>query len=231
MQLTCVAIDDEPLALSLLQKYASRFPELKMVETFSDAIAGSAYLRQHTVDLLFIDINMPDITGIDLVRSLETKPMVVFTTAYRNFALDGFELDALDYLLKPISPERFGKAVRKALDYYQLKTTVNKPTPDALFVRSEYQLVRIELDSIEYIESVEDYIKIHLTEGRPVMTLMTMKAVQEKLPADAFQRIHRSYIVPVARIRSVLNKKVRLGSVELPVGESYSSFIRNWMKN
>ena len=122
MQVKWVAIDDEPLALNLIREYARQFPVLQLVQTFDDAIAGAEFLRQHPVDLLFIDINMPDVTGTDLVRSLVNKPMVIFTTAYKQFALEGFELDAIDYLLKPIAPERFSKAVAKAVEYYTLKT-------------------------------------------------------------------------------------------------------------
>jgi two-component system LytT family response regulator len=229
MPLTCIAIDDEPLALSLLEQYIKADARLQLMTTFNDAIAGLAHLKKNRVDLLFIDIQMPDITGLDVVRSLEAAPLVVFTTAYRNFAIDGFALDAVDYLLKPIAEERFARAATKAVELHRLRSGVSPEPPKPLFVRSEYHLVQIDIDTIEYIESVEDYIRIHLSAGRPVMTLMTMKAILEKLPAGVFQRIHRSYIVPVAKIRSVLNKKVRLGAVELPVGDSYSEAVRRWM--
>jgi DNA-binding LytR/AlgR family response regulator len=230
MPIKCVAIDDEPLALKLIQEYSTRFPALQLVRTFDDAIAGTEFLRNNPVDLLFLDINMPDITGLEVVRSLSHKPLLIFTTAHKKFALDGFELDAIDYLLKPISFERFSKAVHKAMEYYQLKYNPKYKTEEALFVRSEYQLVRIELDDIEYIESLEDYLKIHRTNDKPVMTLMTMKAVLEKLSPDKFKRIHRSYIVPVSKIRSIVNRKIRLSSVELPVSESYFRFINEWTK-
>ena len=229
MQIRSVVIDDEPLALQLMQDYISRFPVLKLVQTFEDAITGTEFLRVHPVDLLFLDIHMPDITGLEVVRSLPEKPLLIFTTAYKNFALDGFELNAVDYLLKPIPFERFEKAVNKAVEYYRFKTGTGKKE-EALFVRSEYQLVRIELDEIEYIESVEDYLKIHRTGTRPVMTLMTMKAILEKLPQQGFKRIHRSYIVPVSKIRSIANRKIRLTSVELPVSDSYLHFINEWAK-
>jgi DNA-binding LytR/AlgR family response regulator len=230
MPLKCIAIDDEPLALKLIQEYIAHFPSLQLVQTFDDAIAGTEFLRNNPVDLLFLDINMPDITGLEVVRSLAHKPLLIFTTAHKKFALDGFELDAIDYLLKPISFERFSKAVHKAIEYYQLKYNPKNKTEEALFVRSEYQLVRIELDEIEYIESLEDYLKIHRTNDKPVMTLMTMKAVLEKLSPAKFKRIHRSYIVPVSKIRSIVNRKIRLSSVELPVSESYLHFINEWTK-
>lgn len=231
MVLKCIAIDDEPLALRLVSEYISRFPTLQLVKTFDDAISGAEFLKNKPIDLLFIDINMPDITGIDLVRSLPVKPIVIFTTAYKNFAYEGFELEALDYILKPIDFKRFEKAVEKAIDYYRYKNkTTNEPTEESLYVYSEYRMVKIELSTIEYIESMEDYIKIHLTNAKTVLTLMPLKKVLEKLPADKFQRIHRSYIVPVNKIRSIQNRKVKLTDIELPVSESYQDFIRNWMK-
>lgn len=231
MALKCIAIDDEPLALRLISDYVSRFPALQMVNTFEDAITGAEFLKSTPIDLLFVDINMPDITGIDLVRSLQVKPMVIFTTAYKNFAYEGFELEALDYVLKPIDIRRFTKAVEKAVDYYKYK---NKPATEeageSLYVYSEYRMVKIDLSTIEYIESMEDYIKIHITNDKTILTLMPMKKVLEKLPSTRFQRIHRSYIVPVNKIRSIQNRKVQLTDVELPVSETYNDFARNWAK-
>lgn len=232
MQLKCVAIDDEPLALELLQEYISRFPQLKLVHTFDDAISAVELLRNTKVDLLFIDINMPDITGIDLVRSLQEKPLVIFTTAHKQFAIEGFELDAVDYLLKPINFDRFTRAVHKAIDYYKYKNKPSQEENDSLFVHSEYKLVKIPLTDIEYIESLEDYIKIHIAGAKPVLTLLSMKKVLEKLPADKFQRIHRSYIVAVSRVKSIQNRKVQLlSAVELPISDSYVQFINNWKKS
>ncbi|WP_184543817.1 LytR/AlgR family response regulator transcription factor [Mucilaginibacter sp. FT3.2] len=232
MVLKCIAIDDEPLALKLISGYVSRFPSLQLIRTFDDAISGAEYLKSAHVDLLFVDINMPDITGIDLVRSLDIKPIVIFTTAYRNFAYEGFELEALDYILKPIDFKRFEKAVEKAVDYYQYKNKQEaEPADESLYVFSEYRMVKVDLNTIEYIESMEDYIKIHVTNSKTILTLMPLKKVLEKLPADKFQRIHRSYIVPVGKIRSIQNRKIKLTDIELPVSESYLDFIRNWMKS
>jgi two-component system LytT family response regulator len=228
MSIKCIAIDDEPPALELVKEYISRFPQLELVQAFTDAIAAGEYLRQHPVDLLFVDINMPDITGLDLVRSLADKPMLIFTTAHKKFAIEGFELDAIDYVLKPLAFDRFSRAVHKALEYYEYK---RKATPASahLFVYSEYRMLKIELCRVEYIESLEDYIKIHLLNAKPVMTLMTLKGVLEKLPAEQFKRIHRSYIVAVDKVKSVQNRKVQLQSgMELPVSDSYSDFIKEW---
>lgn len=229
MLINCVAIDDEPLALELISQYVSKFPALKMVQTFDDAIAGAEFLRAHQTDLLLIDINMPDITGIELVRSLAQKPMTIFTTAYKKFAIDGFELDAIDYLLKPIEFERFAKAINKAIDYYEYKRSAKNHESETLFVRSEYQLVKIDMSEIEYIETVEDYLKIHLATGRPVMTLMTLKTLLEKLPGNKFKRIHRSYVIPLAKIKSIGNRKVRLTSVELPISDTYADIVNTWI--
>ncbi len=225
--LKCIAIDDEPLALELLAQYIRKTPGLELVQTFDDAIQGGEFLRNHRIDLLLIDINMPDITGLDLLRSLPEKPMTIFTTAYKKFAFEGFELDIIDYLLKPFSYDRFTKAVQKAMHRQQVQTAdSNNPH---LLIRSEYKMIKIDLAAILYLEGVEDYIKIHLQNDKPVMTLMTLKAILEKLPTNHFRRIHRSYIVPVQQVRSILNKKVTLSNgTVLPVSDSYTDFIGYW---
>ncbi|HEY9000487.1 MAG TPA: LytTR family DNA-binding domain-containing protein [Mucilaginibacter sp.] len=230
-RLKCIAIDDEPLALKLIARYVHQFPELQLVQTFEDAISGAEYLKQGTIDLLFIDINMPDVTGLELVRSLEKKPIIIFITAYKNFAYEGFELEALDYILKPIDAKRFAKAVEKAIDYYKYKHSgVDEKSDNSLYVYSEYRMVKISLDDIEYIESMEDYIKIHVHNAKTILTLMPLKKVLEKLPPEKFQRIHRSFIVAVDKIKSIHNRKVQLADAELPVSESYMDFVRKWMK-
>lgn len=230
MTLKCIAIDDEPFALELIKEYVSQVPELHLLQTFDDAISGGEFLRSNQVDLLFIDINMPDITGVELVRSLQQKPMTIFTTAYKKFAFDGFELDALDYLLKPIDMERFRKAVTKAIEFHAYRTAKKGLVGESLFVRSEYKMIKVELNNIDYIEGLEDYIKIHFINDKPILTLMTLKAAIEKLPIDKFKRIHRSYIVPIQKIKSIVNKKVILQSgTELPISDSYTSFINEWM--
>lgn len=230
MQLKCIAIDDEPPALELIKVYASRVPALKLVQTFDDAIAGAEFIRNNNIDLLFLDINMPDITGLELAKSLTEQTLIIFTTAHKKFAFEGFELEATDYLLKPIEFERFLKAVNKALEYYRYKRTEKTAEKETLFVRSEYQLVKINLEEIEFIESVEDYLKIYLNTGKPVMTLMTVKSILEKLPADKFIRIHRSYIIPVAKIKLVIAKKVKLTNAELPISDSYIDELKTRLK-
>jgi len=231
MQLKCIAIDDEPLALEVIKKHVNDFPELKLLQTFDDAISGAEFLKKTLVDLLFIDIDMPDISGIDLVRTLQNKPMVIFTTAYKNYAYEGFELEAIDYLLKPIDLKRFTVAVQKALDYAKYKTQDKDEEGESIYVHSEYRMLKINLKDVEYIESMQDYIKIHLVGlEKPILTLMPMKAVLEKLPATQFARIHRSYAVAIKRVKSIYNRKVKIGVVELPVGNSYADFIKEWSK-
>jgi DNA-binding LytR/AlgR family response regulator len=231
MQLKCIAIDDEPLALEVIKKHVNDFPELKLLQTFDDAISGAEFLKKTLVDLLFIDIDMPDISGIDLVRTLQNKPMVIFTTAYKNYAYEGFELEAIDYLLKPIDLKRFTVAVQKALDYAKYKTQDKDEEGESIYVHSEYRMLKINLKDVEYIESMQDYIKIHLVGlEKPILTLMPMKAVLEKLPATQFARIHRSYAVAIKRVKSIHNRKVKIGVVELPVGNSYADFIKEWSK-
>jgi len=229
MAIRCIAIDDEPLALDIIKVYVSRFPALELVQVFEDAIAAAEFLRHTPIDILFVDIQMPDITGIDLVRSLKDKPVVIFTTAYKNFAYEGFELEALDYLLKPIDFTRFEKAVRKALDYLDYKSKPVRETAEYLYVHSEYRLVQINLQEIDYIESLEDYIKIHIQNSKPILTLMPLKKVLEKLPTDKFKRIHRSFVVPVAKVTAIENRKAKLNSgKELPISDSYAGFIQEW---
>lgn len=231
MPLKCVAIDDEPLAIELISTYISRFPDLELLQTFEDAVSGAEFLQKNSVDLLFLDINMPDISGIDLARALHKKAMIIFTTAYKQFAYEGFELEAVDYLLKPIDFDRFSKSVQKAIDYHQYKNNTLPATDDAsIYVHSEYRMIKIVLKNIEYLESMEDYVKIHLEDAPAVLTLMPLKKMLEKLPADDFKRIHRSFIVPVKKVRSVQNRKVRLNSIELPISGSYADEVKEWLK-
>lgn len=233
MALKCVAIDDEPLALELIKTYVSRFPGLQLVQIFEDALSGAEYLKQNPVDLLFVDVNMPDITGVELVRSLVNSPMIIFTTAYRNYAFESYELQAIDYLLKPIDFNRFKAAVEKAIDFHKYKTATQESVNDeSIYVYSEYKMIKILLRDVEYIESMGDYLKIYLAAtDKPILTLMTMKKVLEKLPEEQFARIHRSFIVALNKIKSIHNRKVNLANAELPIDDAYSSFINQQKGN
>jgi two-component system LytT family response regulator len=228
--LNCVIIDDEPLAVELLQSYIDRIPELRLVRSFNDAPDAAAYLTSNPVDLMFLDIQMPHINGIQLLKSLEKPPMVIFTTAYGEYAAEGFELDAIDYLLKPFDMGRFQRSVSKAIEYHKF-VAKEPPVNPYIFVKSEYQVIKINLDDIRYIEALDDYIKIYTVTGRPILTLMTLKAMTERLPDDKFARVHRSFIVSLGRIDSVRNRKIKIGDSEIPVGNSYvESFSRQLEK-
>lgn len=221
IKLKCIAVDDEPHALALLKAYCARIPALDLLSTFEDALEAKTFMEKRSFDLLLADINMPDINGIDLVRYLTPGPMVIFTTAYRKFAYEGFQLEAIDYLLKPVPFDKFEQSIQKALAYHRFRTQQKPEAAPFIFVRSEYKMVRIALDDILYIESLEDYIKIHLENSRPILTLLTLKAMLDLVPKASFIRIHRSYIVPLAKIQTLHHKKVKIGTEQLPVGESY----------
>lgn len=227
--LRCIAVDDEPPALRVIEHYAAANPLLSLVQTFDDAISASEFLRTTEIDLIFSDINMPDIDGLSLVRSLPNRPMVIFTTAHKKFAFEGFELDAVDYLLKPIDKSRFDKAVKKAVDFHTRKSLPAEHA--AITVRSEYKLLRIMYSDIEYIEGLTDYIKINQRSDKPLLTLMTMKGIAEALPDKIFARIHRSYIVNLSFVKAMHGRTVVLQSgTELPVSETYLEEVRSRLK-
>lgn len=229
MAIKCVAIDDEPLALQLMKAYIENTPSLQILQVFEDVISAAEFLRRHPVDLLFVDIQMPDINGLDLVGSIESEPMIIFTTANRKFAFEGFELQAIDYLLKPVNFERFTKAVAKAEEYFKFKNAAAS-NEEYLYVYSEYKLIKIDLNEIEFIESLEGYIRIHLTSGKPVLSLMPLKRVLQKLPAGKFQRVHRSYVVSVNKIKGLNNKRIILAAAQVPVSDSYLDVVRKLNK-
>jgi two-component system, LytTR family, response regulator len=230
MKLTCVIIDDEPLAIELIKQYASKFPALEVKQIFLNAISGAEYLRNGKTDLLFLDIQMPDITGLQLLRSLKNPPMVIFTTAYSQYALDAFELDVLDYLLKPIEFDRFEKAVNKAIQYFNFKNGETGTAPEYIYVRSDYRMIKVELDKVEYIESFDDYVKVYLSDKSSVMTLMSLKKIQDKLSADKFLRVHRSYVVSLAKVKTIVNRKIQLSYTEIPVGDTYITRLNELIK-
>ena len=220
--ITCIALDDEPLALELIKVYAAKCPGIDLRKTFTRASEARAYLAEFPVDLLFLDIRMPDVSGIDFYQAFGQARMVVFTTAYSEFAVTGFDLQAVDYLLKPFSLERFQQALAKAQAWLQSRqASLVEPEQRYLMVRSDYSLVKISLDDILYIEPMDDYARIHLHKRKPVLTLMSMKAVQEKLPPQEFVRVHRSYIVALGRIEAVRGKQVHIAGQEIPIGNTY----------
>lgn len=230
MKLNCVVIDDEPLAIDLIIQYISKFEILNIDKSFLNALAGKEYLEKTKTDLLFLDIQMPDISGIQLLQELSNPPIVILTTAYSQYAIDGFELDVIDYLLKPIEFERFEKAINKAINYHQYLHSIDKLIDEYLYVRSDYQLVKIEIDKIEYIESMDDYIKIFLSDKSFVMTLMSLKKIIEKLPDNKFIRVHRSYAVANSKIKRIVNRKIQLSYIDIPIGDTYVAALQQVMK-
>jgi len=220
--ISCVAVDDEPLALDVLKDFISKTPLLESKGEFSDAFQAMDFLKKNQIDILFLDIQMPQLTGIQLLKSLPDPPLVIFTTAYSSYAVEGFNLDAIDFLLKPFAYERFLKAVNKASEYLNYRdkpTSIDNST--FIFIKSDYQIVKIGLDEILYIEGMDDYVKI-FTNEKMLLSNMTMKDMLKKLPPQLFARVHRSFIVPLQRIESVRNKRIKIADKSIPVGDSYA---------
>ncbi len=230
----CLAVDDEALALDLLEDNISQIPFLSLAGRCKNAFEAIGIMEKENIDLLFLDIQMPGITGLQFLQSLRTKPMVIFITAYKQHALQGFELDVLDYLVKPVPFERFLKSANKALEFHQLKTRGSsdkkasdkedsgKTTPEFLFVNSDYNLVRILINDITYIEGLKDYIKIYTTGSlKAVITRISMKAIEEKLPPEKYIRVHKSFIISVSKIISIRKNRIRIAEIEVPVSDHY----------
>ena len=235
MMISCMAIDDEPLAVKKIAAYIQKVPFLELVAECRSASEALSVLSEKEVQLMFVDINMPDISGMEFVKSLTSKPYVVFTTAYSEYAVDGFQVDAVDYLLKPITFSNFLKAANKVKALIDLKATgvkeSVKTTANHLFVKSEYKLIRINLDDIEYIESQHEYIKIVLSNRNSVMTQLSLKGIEEQLPSDRFMRVHRSFIVNLAKISVIdRNRIVFDGKVYIPVSEQYKDKFQEYIK-
>lgn len=219
--LTCIAIDDEPLALEVIKKYIAKIYFLELKGVFTDAFEAKKVLDASPVDILFLDIQMPDINGIEFSKMLSSKnTAVIFTTAFSEYAVEGFNVDAVDYLLKPIEYDRFLKAIYKAKEYIEYLNN-QELNQGYIFVKSDYQMVKINLKDILYIEGLDDYIKIYLPH-KSVLTLMTLKTITQKLPAREFVRVHRSYIVPISKIENVSKSKIKVTDKEIPIGVSYS---------
>ena len=234
MKISCIAIDDEPLAVKKISAYIQKTPFLELVAECRSAFEAMEILNNRTIQLLFIDINMPDLNGMEFVKSLADKPYIVFTTAYSEYAVEGFQVDAADYLLKPITYANFLKSANKVRNLIELTTNSEKETIRAtashLFVKSDYKRIRIELDDIKYIESQHEYIKIHLINSPPVMTQLSMKAIEEQLPYDRFMRVHRSFIVNLKKISVIdRNRIVFDGKVYIPISEQYKEKFQEYI--
>ena len=231
--ITCIAIDDEPLALRQLVGFIEKVPYLKLLGQFSSAIEALDFLRKKPVDLMFVDINMPDLSGMDFVRSLSPVPRVIFVTAYREYAVEAFRVDAADYLVKPISFADFLKAVEKARQrFFSDREQVEKlhHNEQFLFIKYEYKIIRIDLNNIRYIESMGDYVKIHLIRGKPIMALLTMKKLMEHLPKKQFMRVHKSYIVNLNQIRAIVRNAIILDNdFYISISEHYRKDLQRFL--
>ena len=230
LMLRCLAIDDEPLALELLEDNISQVPYLKLEGKCSNAFEALKFLQEQTVDLIFLDIQMPGLTGLQFIQSLTQRPMIILITAYEKFALEGFNLDVIDYLVKPVPLDRFIKACNKAWELYnlRLKKTENSSSiePEFFFVNVEYSLLKVEFADIQWIEGLKDYIRIHLkNSSKPVITRMSMKAIEEELPSSRFIRVHKSFIVSVSAITSVRKNSIFIGVEEIPIGDNYKDAV------
>jgi DNA-binding LytR/AlgR family response regulator len=222
--ISCLAIDDETPALDILEDNIRQVPFLHLVGRCKNAYAAMEALHQQTVDLLFLDIEMPGISGLNFLKSLPTKPMVIFITAYRNYAVEGFDLDVLDYLIKPVAFDRFIKAVNKALEYHGFKQKEAMPLgpfPDFLFVHTEYQLTKVFVHEILYIEASGNYLRIHLSgAGKPILSKLSLKAIEDRLPPHRFARVHKSFIVMLDKISSVRNDTIQIAQRDIPLSRS-----------
>ncbi len=236
MNLNCLIVDDEPLARNLLVEYVKKVPYLNLVGACSSPSEAIEALRSHTVDLLFLDIQMPEITGITLLKTLQKKPLVILTTAYSEYALESYELDVVDYLLKPITLERFLRAVDKANERSTAapasgarEKQAQEPASPFVFVKDGTKLVKIRLVDILYVEGLKDYVTIY-TKSQKIVSLQRLKSLEETLPADQFIRIHNSYIIALQAIDTIHKDKVQIGSAFLPISDSYRKSFREFIE-
>jgi len=247
MILNCIAVDDEPLALGLVSKFIEQTPFLKLVGKYAGAVDALKAIHSQKIDLVFLDIQMRDLNGIELARVLDKgvdKPRIIFTTAYNQFALEGYKVDALDYLLKPFNYEEFLRAAQKGLHYAELLNKAATPAPLSsetehaddtyLFLKVEYQMVKISMDDILYIEGLKDYVKVELKNGqKSILSLTSLKALEEKLPPRRFMRVHRSFIVSLDKITSMTKSSAHIGKTRISIGDQYrdafAQFFSKWI--
>jgi len=229
MNIKCIAIDDEPLALEIIKEYCSKIPFLDLVRTFDNAMESIDFIKNNKIDLLFLDIQMEELTGIQLLHVLTHKPNVIFTTAYDSFAIQGYELDAVDYLLKPISFERFLKAVNKVSEKLNVEhlienktkeVTIYTPGDDYFFVKTEFRLEKVNFADIMYIEGMGDYLRI-VTPAKRLMTLQNFKKMEEMLPANKFYRVHKSYIIALDKIENIERNRIKISDKLIPISDTY----------
>jgi two-component system LytT family response regulator len=234
-KLKCIAVDDEPLALEVIEAHISKCPEMELVGKCGSAIEAVEMIKRESPDMLLLDIQMPEITGVELMKSLDVSDtMVVFTTAYEEYAAEAFNLEALDYLVKPISFDRFEKMYQKALELNEMRKDVTdvaiEPDMGHIFVKSDQKMVKVSYTEIKYIEAFADYVKIYLSDSKRIVTLQTMKKMTAALPSNIFCRIHRSYIVNVPKVESFNGNEVNIGDKSIPIGKNYKQDFMNLMQ-
>lgn len=231
MKINCIAVDDEPLALEIIQEYCAKVPFLNLMQVFDNAIETMEYLRNNRVDLILLDIQMEDLTGIQLLNALKVKPFVIMTTAYDNYALQGYDLDVTDYLLKPFSFQRFLKALNKVYDRMENETIVTdgkqvaaypaeKASPECFFVKTETHIEKVTTSEVLYIEGMGDYWRI-VTPHKRIMTLMNAHGIEDVLPEHQFCRVHRSYFIAINKIESIERKHIKIADQRIPIGDTY----------
>jgi two-component system response regulator LytT len=240
--LKCIAVDDEPLALKLVETFIEQTPFLQLIDSCDNAIEAMALIREKQPDLVFLDINMPNLTGMELARLLQQHPgpipKIIFTTAYNHYAIEGYRVNAVDYLLKPFNYEEFLRASNKVLELFEESSNQSQANiidDEFIFIKVEYQWVRTSLKDILYIESLKDYVKIHLVDAqKPILSLISLKALEEKLSSLKFMRIHRSYIVSLEKISAISKNSIFIGKTEITVGEQYKEMFKvivdRWIK-
>lgn len=229
MILKCAIIDDEPLAADLLASYAKKLPLLDLRGTYSSAVTAMKDLRDNPVDLLFLDIQMPELSGLEFVKVLPKQTKIVFTSAFSQYAVDGYKVNALGYLLKPISYEDFVDVTNRALEQFKNEQQMNLYSQDKfIFVKSDYKLMKIDLDEVLYIEGLKDYVKIYREGQRPILSLINMKKIDETLPHPDFMRVHRSFIVHMCKIQMVDRGRIVFGEEFIPISESYKQEVQRF---
>lgn len=229
-KLHCIAVDDEPLALEVIKRFADKIPALELMETFQNPIEAVTFIKGHPVDLVFLDIQMPDLSGLQFMNTLPDKPMVIFTTAYSDYAIESYEVEAVDYLLKPILFDRFHLAVNKALNKIEESGTEIKSEEDFMFIKSDTRIFKINYNDILYIEGMRDYIAVHTPKQR-ILTLMSMTRMLDKLPKRRFMRVHKSYIIGIGHIHMIQNNRVLINQKEIPISNSYKEQFLKFIEN
>lgn len=224
--ITAIAIDDEPLGLKIISHYCDQIDFISLEKTFTQQAEALKHLKKYPVDLIFLDIQMPNKNGVDFYKMLDNNPMVIFTTAHSQYAVEGFNVNATDYLLKPFSAERFMTAVQKARNEFEFRK--NQLVQTHLMIRADYKLHRIEFDDILLIEGLDDYVQVHLSDKTKIVARLSMKSILEKLPEKNFIRVHRSFIIPVKKVKAIVNKNIQIEDFVVPIGDTFKDDINKY---